>query len=144
MKYHASNLTEFYSKICSPCKKNPTNHILWLYIMLMSLSSRNIFCFIHYLILPVVKLGYFGIRHGQYHGCWCPGPCLNMKTAFPGMAFLIIKIRQSLHRLIFIMGIPILVRQSLNWYGPLVPCVARSSSAIAFTIEYAWDFVFHE
>ena len=46
-----------------------------------------------------------------YH--WGPGPCLNIKTGFPGMGIPMLKIRWSLDRLIFNMGIPILVRQHL-------------------------------
>ena len=38
-------------------------------------------------------------------------PCLNICTVFPAMGISIIKIRRSWDRLIFIMGIPILVRQ---------------------------------
>ena len=40
------------------------------------------------------------------------GPHLNIKMVFPGIWISILKIRQSWNRLIFIMGIPILLR----WY----------------------------
>ena len=39
-----------------------------------------------------------------------PGPRLNIKPSFPGMGILMLKIRRSRYRLIFNMGIPILVR----------------------------------
>ena len=42
-----------------------------------------------------------------------PWPHLNIKIVFPGMGFPIIKIRQSHDLLIFIMKIPILLRQHL-------------------------------
>ena len=38
-------------------------------------------------------------------------PCLNIRTVFPGMGIPILKIRRSCDRLIFNMGIPILVRR---------------------------------
>ena len=39
-----------------------------------------------------------------------PGPCLNIKTVFPGMGIPMLKIRRSQDRLIFNMGIPLPVR----------------------------------
>ena len=46
----------------------------------------------------------------QYYSCWCPGgSCPNVKSAFSGIGISIIKIWWSLDRLIFIMGIHILV-----------------------------------
>ena len=42
------------------------------------------------------------------------GPCFNTKTIFPGIGIPIIKIRQSGEHLIFIMGIPLLVRLYLH------------------------------
>ena len=42
--------------------------------------------------------------------CSTIGPCLKIKTVFPDMGVSIVKIKQSKDRLIFIMGIPILVR----------------------------------
>ena len=42
-----------------------------------------------------------------------PGPRLIINTVFPGVGISIIKIRGSWHRLVFIMGIPILVRLHL-------------------------------
>ena len=42
-----------------------------------------------------------------------PGPHLNIKTVFPGTVISFIKIRRSWDRLIFIHGIPILVRRHL-------------------------------
>ena len=42
-----------------------------------------------------------------------PGPRLNIGTVFPGMGILMLKIRRSRNRLIFNMGIPILVRRHL-------------------------------
>ena len=41
------------------------------------------------------------------------GPRLNIKTIFPGMGILVLKIRRSWDPLIFNMGIPIMVRQYL-------------------------------
>ena len=46
------------------------------------------------------------------------GPCLNIKTIFPGMGIPMLKIRQSWDRLIFNMGIPILVRWHLYLTRP--------------------------
>ena len=42
-----------------------------------------------------------------------PGPSLNIKTVFPGYGIPMLKIRRSQDRLIFNMGIPILVRRHL-------------------------------
>ena len=51
-----------------------------------------------------------------------PGPHLNIKTVFTGMAIPIIKIRRSSDRGIFIKGILILVRRlSLYWDAPQIP-----------------------
>ena len=47
--------------------------------------------------------------HLSHPGCWYPGPCLNIKTVFPGMGIPMLKIRQSWDCLTFNMGIPILV-----------------------------------
>ena len=46
--------------------------------------------------------------------CHTLGPCLNIKTVFPGIGISIIKMRRSSDRLIFIMGISILVKQHLH------------------------------
>ena len=78
------------------------------------------------------------------------GPQLNIKTVFSGMRILIIKIRQSPDRLIFIMGIPILVRRHLyTEMGPecfgiirintvaadaLAPWAARPSAGMMWTV----------
>ena len=43
-----------------------------------------------------------------------PGPCLNIKTVFPGMGISIIKMRRSWDRVIFITGIPIPVRPCIH------------------------------
>ena len=42
--------------------------------------------------------------------CARTGPCLNIKTVFPGMGIPMLEIKRSHDRLIFNMGIPILVR----------------------------------
>ena len=47
-----------------------------------------------------------------------PGPRFNIKTAFPGMEISIMKLIWSWDRLIFIMGIPLLVRQCLCTQRP--------------------------
>ena len=52
--------------------------------------------------------------------CTRPWPCLNIKTVFPGMGIPMLKIRRSWDRLIFKMGIPILVRRRL--YIETGPC----------------------
>ena len=53
--------------------------------------------------------------HSPAHAChwWRSGPRLNIKTDFPDMGILMLKIRRSWDRIIFNMGIPILVRQHL-------------------------------
>ena len=43
-----------------------------------------------------------------------PRPRLNIKTVFPGIAISIIKMRRSLDRLIFILGITILIKRHLH------------------------------
>ena len=48
-----------------------------------------------------------------YYGSWRPGPCLNINTVFLCMEISITKIRLSSDSIIFVMGIPILVRQHL-------------------------------
>ena len=51
----------------------------------------------------------------RYPGMWkVPGSHLNIKTVFPGMGIPMLKIRRSWYRLIFNMGIPILVRRHLD------------------------------
>ena len=45
-----------------------------------------------------------------------PGPNLNIKMVFPGMGIPIIKIRQSLDCLIFVMGIPIHYFEMVSWW----------------------------
>ena len=47
------------------------------------------------------------------HICFSRPQWVNMKTVFPGMGIAMLKIRRSWDRLIFNMGIPILVRQHL-------------------------------
>ena len=47
------------------------------------------------------------------HGCCSPGACFDIIIIFPNIRISIIKIRRSWDRLIFIMGIPILLRQCL-------------------------------
>ena len=78
-----------------------------------------------------------------------PGPRLNIKRVFLGMGIPMLKIRWLWERLIFIMGIPILVRQRL--YIEKVPrCFVATllplyNSPWASTIcykEYIW-FVMH-
>ena len=58
-----------------------------------------------------------------------PGPCLNVKTIFPGMGIPMLKIRWLWDHLIFNMGIPILVRWHL-----FIETAPRSSANIA-----GWD-----
>ena len=43
-----------------------------------------------------------------------PGPCLNMKTVFPGVGMTFLNIRRSWYHLIFTMGISVLVRWHLG------------------------------
>ena len=59
------------------------------------------------------------------------GPRLNMKTVFPGMGILMLKIRRSWDRLIFNMGIPILVRGYL--YIETGPRVANHVTVLVST-----------
>ena len=61
---------------------------------------------------------------------------LNIKMVFSGMAIFIIKIRRSWDRLIFIMGIPILVRRHLlYWDGRLVSGMHRKVSLSVFELS---------
>ena len=53
---------------------------------------------------------WFGTSQFRIEG---PGPCLIINTVFPGMGIPMLKIRRSRDRLIFNMGIPILVRRHL-------------------------------
>ena len=53
------------------------------------------------------------ICHGTSEMSSYPGPQLNIKMIFPGIGISIMKIRWSSDHLIFIMGIPILVRWHL-------------------------------
>ena len=55
-----------------------------------------------------------------------PGPRLNIKTIFPGMGIPMLKIRRSQDRLIFKMGIPILVRRYL-YIEKTEPCFNRNA-----------------
>ena len=52
--------------------------------------------------------------------CKPPGPCLNIKTVFPGSGIPMLKIRRSQDRLIFNIGIPILVIQHLYIEAPRI------------------------
>ena len=52
-------------------------------------------------------------KHGNFRSCFTDWPCLNIKTVFPRYGDSHVKIRLSRDRLIFNMGIPILVRQHL-------------------------------
>ena len=58
-------------------------------------------------------MGPFFYKPAAY-GCKDTGPHVNIKMVFPDMGISIIKIRRSWDRLIFIMGIHILVRQHLH------------------------------
>ena len=55
---------------------------------------------------------------------------LNIKTVFPGIVILILKIRRSSHPLIFKMGISILVKTapSLYWNGAKNSCMSQPES----------------
>ena len=53
------------------------------------------------------------LRTGLMGAIWRPGPCLNIKTIFPRYGVPMLKIRRLWDRLIFNMGISILVRLNL-------------------------------
>ena len=61
-----------------------------------------------------------------------PGP-LNIKTVFPGMEISIMKIRRSSDSLIFIIGIPVLVRHCYIETTPRFPFQQQLS------IHWGWD-----
>ena len=63
--------------------------------------------------------------------CKEPGPRRNIKTVFPGMEIPMLKIRRSRDRLIFNMGIPILVRQHL--YIEAAPGTRASMVSLLFS-----------
>ena len=67
------------------------------------------------------------------------GPVSIYRPSFPGIGILMLKIRRSRDRLIFNMGIPILVRQSsLYWDGPQT--VIRPAYIYdEITIQVRWD-----
>ena len=67
----------------------------------------------------------------MYRLQYVTGYCSNMKTVFPCMVILMIKIRRSWDRLIFIMGFPILARRYLT----------LGQSQIPFSV-YGWTW-FH-
>ena len=70
----------------------------------------------------LVNVGYL-----QYHPLPAAGPCLSIKTVFPGMEIPMLKIRQLWDHLIFNMGIPILMRRYLY----IKPQVLHSSIDIS-------------
>ena len=57
--------------------------------------------------------------------------CLNMNTIFPGIGIPIVKIRRSWDRLIFLMGIPILVRY---WDSLKISCLFTNQGGVSKTL----------
>ena len=57
----------------------------------------------------------------------------RLKTVFPGIGIPVIKIRQSWDRLIFIMGIPVLVRRYLN--------VQTASTLLIYMYGLVWQHI---
>ena len=70
---------------------------------------------------------------------WWPGPCLRIKTVFPGMGIPMLKIRRSWDRLIFNIGIPILVRRHfiLRWLPDLQMSCGDLTSVMALLVMAA-------
>ena len=75
------------------------------------------------------------------------GPRLNIKIVFLGMGIPMLKIRRSRDRLIFNMGVPMLVGHILYWDSPLVVIVdsslnkpSHSNDVLVFVLFYigAW------
>ena len=60
-------------------------------------------------------------------------PCFNIKTIFPGIRIHVKQIRQSWDHLIFIMGIPILVRRHL--YNEMAP-------RVSLAVPYNWTLLY--
>ena len=72
-----------------------------------------------------------------------PGPCINIKTVHPSMGICITKKNRSWDRLIFIMGIPILVRRRLYietppglYYPVQIWCDALALSSLQWYHTY--------
>ena len=70
-----------------------------------------------------------------------PGPRLNIKTVFLCIGISMIKIRRSWDRLIFIMGIPILVRWHLYIGSPLLSVRISMSRRWDIWCLYFWSKV---
>ena len=68
-----------------------------------------------------------------------PGPHLNIKTLFPGMEIPMLKIRRSQDRLIFNMGIPILVRR--HFYIEKAPWIDTSSCRFFLNPKKKYRFI---
>ena len=71
-----------------------------------------------------------------------PGPRLNIKTVFPGKGIPMLKIRRSRDRLIFNMGIPIMVRRHL--YIEMGPRVVMIWQIKWDVIGYGWTYTFSQ
>ena len=65
-----------------------------------------------------------------------PGPCLNIKTVFPGVGIPMLKIRRSWDRLIFNMGNPIPVRRHI-FYMEMAPSFLCSLTFFSFFFQFS-------
>ena len=74
-----------------------------------------------------------GRKYPSAARCWRPGSRLNIKTIFPRYGIPMSKIRRSRDRLIFNMGIPILIRHHL--YNEMAPLQTDILSAFCLNFE---------
>ena len=65
-----------------------------------------------------------------------PGPCLNMKTVFPGVGMTFLNIRRSWYHLIFTMGISVLVKWHLG--SETVPWSPMETQHLSFFFSILW------
>ena len=75
-------------------------------------------------------------------GVTWPGLCFSMKTVFPSIGICIMKIKQMWDHLVFIMGIPTLVRW--HFYLEMASLVAITAWIIHWYLEYSkhyWDLI---
>ena len=70
------------------------------------------------------------------------GPRLNIKMVFLGMRISTIKIKQSIDHLIFIMGIPILLRQHL-YIETAAPGHNEQMTFLKMSAKIIYDFITH-
>ena len=69
-------------------------------------------------------------KYKLLHKRGSPGPHLNTNTVFPGMWIPIIKIKRSWDHIIFIMGIPMLIKCDQNFVHTIITGICKSCEMV--------------